>query len=355
MEDIRFNSSEEELSSDISSILDSDDNIFANEMSSSTDTSQDCKWSDSDEAESLVRKKSRTPNWSINPKPIIYNKETRKSTTKLHLKYFRTNNNIKLSKPFLQNGAIIVTTFNDIYIFQDLSTKKYDVLNVSFNITDFTIVADKAILVSQNCGFFKEINLSNSECRDIPLGSTKYFTKIIYETYLYSMGTAFEKRDATNYELIKTFPEDIFDFCICTDRIAVLRKDKTIAFYNIETDSFIEIRKYTDKFFFTRIFCVEDVFLTLMKNGVRVRRDGSLKDIDRFKGEYSCVAHNNENIFLCGENLNELKVIRIKDMKNVTPGIVSKFRVRNVVDMFCVSDSVYFLHKSFVSRIDFFL
>lgn len=334
-------------SSDLSSSIDSD-HLFPDSSPSSVEEPD--AWADSAEDEVLLRRDFKTKNpvhWDSNPKKELVTIKKPHKITKLHKNLFKTNNRIKLSKH--ASVTVLVTTYNDIYVLRDGT--HYDVINASYNVSDFVLLGDRMVCVSMKCGYMKEVLIETLECRDVGLGSSRGYGKILCGNEIYLLGDTLEKRDCVNYELIKSFKEDAVDFCLGGGLIGLLRRNKTIAFYDEGTNALLNVRKYEDKYFINRIFMVDGIFMALMAVGLRVCKEG--KDADLFRCELLYAAFNTEYLYLCGDSLNGLKVVRIRDMRNVTPGFVSKYRVKNVTGLFCKDREVYFTHGPFISKIEF--
>lgn len=349
----------EDSTSDSSSSLhsNSEHDIFDDE-SITTVSSSTCKWSDSDEDETHQRRDYKIQNninWDTNPKKLLPKIENTKKNIKLTPRLFKTNNHIKLVKRLYEHGVVIITTFNDIYILTDLASKAYSIMNLTFNISDFIVFNDKIVAVSMKCGYIKEITLADLTCRDIPMGSTKKYKKIVYNTEIYMLSDVLEKRDARNYDLIRTFKEEAVDFSVCEKYVMILRINKTIAVYERGSYDFVELIKYQDKYFIKSINKIEDVFMVMMDYGIRIECKRINKNvIDLFKGAYKYVTSDEEYLYVCGDRLNDLKVLRLRDLKNVTPGMVSKFMIDNVKGICHIDKKLYIMHNSFISRIDIF-
>ncbi|KAM0675317.1 hypothetical protein GVAV_001142 [Gurleya vavrai] len=341
-----------ESSSEISS---TEEELFFNKQIDIVQAEEHSKWNDSEENEENLRKEYKLEHpviWKDNAKkerPVV---KKNKLQISYKNKYLKINNNIKLAKISQNNIVVLISTYNDIYIYDDLkNNKKFKAINLSFNICDFDFVGDKIVFITDRNGIIKEFDLKTMEFTDILKGAHIKNKKIVFQTKLFLLAEKLQILDHDNYNTIYQFNENIIDFCISDFYVITLNFDKTISFYDILNNDFLFKKFLDEKFFITKILCLENYIFVCLEKGVKIFDANFIfiKEILDFCIDN--VASSDNFLVFFGNGLNELRIVNKKNLNIVPSFPYSNMNFKHIKNIFFIENECFFSHSSYLSKI----
>ncbi|KAM0677209.1 hypothetical protein BDAP_002220 [Binucleata daphniae] len=354
-------------SSEVSS--NAEDLFFCKQVPQKEIDDKENKWEDSEEEEKKIRKEYKLLNnyiWKNDEKKEIKQVEMNKTHIKLKKKYLRCNNQIKLAKHG-SFASVLVTTYNDIYIYESLTnSKKYKSINLSFYITDFDFCNNKIILVSIKLGILKELNLEDLTCKDIKRKAGTKYKKIIVDnndklednnsetacsTKIYLMSDKIEILNAKSYGLVHVLNEQPIDFCLSDNLLAILCVDGSLNVYCKDTYSFMYKKVYKDKYFFTNIYTCDNKFFIAQNKSLLCLDENFENRKELFNFKINCVVEHKDYYIFSGEGQNQIRIVKKKGMKILQSFPYSNMQFNGAKSVFVLQNCIFFAHSSFLSKL----